>query len=74
VFLEYISPQVSFYTGLAEWFVKPNPYLVSFGVTSLVCILATVGPYFYGRYYLKKYHSIRKTLKNLYNKALRSYM
>ncbi|XP_023329159.1 uncharacterized protein LOC111701905 [Eurytemora carolleeae] len=54
---EFVSPQVEFYTGL-EGSESINPHLIFSSLVCTVCIIATIGPYLYGKYYLIKNHAI----------------
>ncbi|XP_023333462.1 uncharacterized protein LOC111705217 [Eurytemora carolleeae] len=60
---EAVSPQVVYYTVWEEP-TAPHPYLACFTIVWTICVLTTVGPYLFGKYYLKKYHILRMEFEN----------
>ena len=69
----YVGPQMSYYTGL-ESCGTLSPHIVVTGFLCTVCIGATIGPYCYGKHYLKKQHALRfkfeyQSLTDFYSKT-----
>jgi len=61
-FTGHVAPHVSFYTGL-EASRTINPHLIITCLIGIICIISASGQFFYGKYYLNKFHKTRETIE-----------
>ena len=61
-FTGHVAPHVSFYTGL-EASRTINPHLIVTCLIGFICIISASGQFFYGKYYLNKFHKTRETIE-----------
>ena len=61
-FTGHVAPHVSFYTGL-EASRTINPHLIVTCIIGFICIISASGQFFYGKYYLNKFHRTRETIE-----------